>query len=414
MKTLAIHFARFGPYHLARIEAARAVLAPLGWEVIGLETGGGDATYAWREEKASQKWRRVTVFPGEAAEAIEKGRLKAGMTKALEEIKPDAVAVAGWGSADARACQAWCRTSGAMAIVMSETREADGTRVWWKEWLKRRIVSRFDAGLVGTKSHREYLAKLGVPQDRVALGYNVVGNGYFAEECRKVRKSKVEGQEPARFFLASNRFIPRKNLARLIEAYADYAKRGSSPTTAHRPPTTGLWSLCLLGDGEEREALLALCEEVKLHVEMCAPWEKEGNFECSILNCECELPTVYFPGFRQIDELPRFYAHAGCFVHPAMEEPWGLVLNEAMASGLPIVSGKNVGAAEELVDDGVNGWTFDAENMDEMAECLTKVAGLDVAGWQAMADASERILEERCPTHAFGEGLGDLLRGRFE
>ncbi|MGC6458297.1 MAG: glycosyltransferase, partial [Akkermansiaceae bacterium] len=103
-------------------------------------------------------------------------------------------------------------------------------------------------------------------------------------------------------------------------------------------------------------------------------------------------------------------AHAGCFVHPALEEPWGLVINEAMACGLPILSSANVGAAEELVDDGVNGWAFDAADVGQIAEAMGRIAALEFEEISALGQASVRILEERCPTEAFGQGLKHLLR----
>ena len=120
-------------------------------------------------------------------------------------------------------------------------------------------------------------------------------------------------------------------------------------------------------------------------------------------------PVVFFPGFRQIEELPQFYARAGCFVHPALEEPWGLVLNEASASGLPILAGDNVGAAEELVEDGVNGWKFDAQSVDSISENLKKMATLSPDERDHMGKESFRILQECAPTKAFGEGLAKLL-----
>jgi len=127
------------------------------------------------------------------------------------------------------------------------------------------------------------------------------------------------------------------------------------------------------------------------------------------LNDVCGQPAVYFPGFRQIEELPRFYAHAGCFIHPALEEPWGLVINEAMASGLPVLSSDNVGAAEELVDDGMNGWKFSPENVAGMAAVMQTISAFNFP-LSAFGAASRRILEARSPTRAFGEGLARLLK----
>ncbi|MDA7936189.1 glycosyltransferase family 4 protein, partial [bacterium] len=351
MSKIAIHFARFGPYHLARIESARSALGPLGWEVVGLETGGSDETYAWRKETGSQNWQRVTVFPGEATESIPGQRMNQGMAAALSDLQPDAIAIAGWGSPDARACLDWCRKNGAKAIVMSETREADGKRVWWKEWIKSRLIRPFDAALVGGASQRNYLIKLGLPGDRIQVGYNVVDNAYFAASAAKWQKltaemedaeaassSKIQNSkfkiQNAPYFLSSNRFIERKNLSRLIEAYAQYLH----PKFKIQNPKSSTWNLCLLGDGELKEELIGHCRELGLEVKECAPWEDSDSSKTQ--NPKSKI--VYFPGFRQIEELPRFYAHAGCFIHPALEEPWGLVLNEAMACGLPILSGSNV------------------------------------------------------------------------
>ena len=454
MKTLVIHFARYGPYHYARLRSAADALAPLDWEVVGLETAGNDATYAWDETRGEEAGPQViTAFPGRVYEEITSAECKRVLRPLLDELKPDAVAIAGWAAADALACLSWCRKNDVRRIVMSETREADGKRVWWKELIKRYLISRFDGALVGGKSHRNYLVKLGMPADRIAFGYNVVDNAYFREACLKVRKSeglKVREEEigdgglgtgdreqdansssqlsafqfsafTPKYFLSSNRFIERKNLARLIEAYSIYIQK--SKFNHHQ---SSIWHLCLLGDGELKADLHAQCHRLGLHVIESAPWEltsptsKIENHQSSISNqrsassltTDHRPPTsglVFFPGFRQIDELPRFYANAACFVHPALEEPWGLVLNEAMACGLPILSGDNVGAAEELVDDGVNGWIFDATDVGAMEECLARVSALDEEARAAFGQASERILEARCPTEAFGRGLADLL-----
>ena len=281
---------------------------------------------------------------------------------------------------------------------MSETRTTDGRRSWWKECIKRYLISRFDGALVGGKSHRDYLVKLGMPADKIRFGYNVVDNAYFAEECLNALKSKVEEQKKHPYFLASNRFVERKNLARLIEAYSSHIQQSAIDNQQ-----SSIWPLCLLGDGKLKPALISQCHNLGLQVIESAPWENPSTTE------DHQPPTVFFPGFRQIGELPHFYANASCFIHPALEEPWGLVINEAMACGLPVLSSRNVGAAEELIDDGVNGWKFDAENLTDMTACLTRVTALDLEERTAFGQASRQILEARCPTRVFGEGLVTLL-----
>jgi len=240
---------------------------------------------------------------------------------------------------------------------------------------------------VGGESHRDYLVKLGMSAERIRFGYNVVDNDFFeaGAEKWKVQSSPVRCRE---YFLASNRFIERKNLSRLIEAYANSLHLDFP-----------VWDLCLLGDGELKAKLIKQCQGLGLEVAECEPWEVSRG----------EGPRVFFPGFQQIEELPRFYAQAGCFVHPALEEPWGLVINEAMACGLPILSGSNVGAAEELVDDKVNGWVFEATELDAMSQRLRKITGMEITERLKMGQESTRILKDRAATESFGKGLAELV-----
>ena len=86
---LAIHFARLGPYHLARLRSACEVLAPLGWRVVALEIAGADATYEWeRESGGGEQWERVTVFPDGVFEKIPAGEMKRGIVRELDRLRP--------------------------------------------------------------------------------------------------------------------------------------------------------------------------------------------------------------------------------------------------------------------------------------------------------------------------------------
>ena len=386
MKLIAIHFARLGPYHVARMRSAVDALGPMGWRVLALETAGNDATYAWDRESAGVGWDRETVFPDRVFEMIPASEMRRGMEAALNRLRPQALAIAGWGTVDARACLSWCQKNSATAIVMSETRAVDGRRVWWREWVKSRIVRRFDAAMCGGLSHKRYLMQLGIPAERIVFGYNVVENDYYAPRL----ESTVAGP----YFLASNRFVERKNLARLIQAYALYAASAPAGEGA------GVWPLVLLGDGPLRPTLEALAGELEM---------ARGNSDSIEGRRQAASGHVVFAGFRQIQELPGFYANAGAFVHPALEEPWGLVINEAMASGLPVLSSRNVGAAEELVVEGKTGFFFDPENPEEIAACLAKLAGMTPEARFAMGRAARNMVEEKVPLQAFGEGLAKLL-----
>ena len=391
MSRVAIQIPRFAPYHLARVEAAYQKLTKSNWEVVGLEIADQDTTYAWDKTISTQSWKRLTVFPDECLEEISYHRLRRRLASTLRDLAPSAVCISGWGTPEARICLSWCRQNGVKAIVMSETREADGRRTWWKEAIKKRLVSQFDAGLVGARSQREYLTNLGIPSEKIHFGYNVVNNDYFAKEAKRFKHE--DGSLKIRpYFQASNRFIERKNLHRLIRAFASFTENSSSKS---------VWNLCLLGDGPLMSQLKTQATNARLTVAEVAPWETRPEDQGE--------PTVFFPGFRQIEELPRFYAHAGCFVHPALEEPWGLVINEAMASGLPVLSSSNVGAAEELVIDGSNGWRFDPGDRSTLVEYLLRTSRLSLRERELFGKKSYENLEAKLPTKQFGEALRHIL-----
>ena len=445
MNLIVIHFARLGPYHLARLKSAAEVLGPIGWRVVALETAGKDATYAW-EKMGEIGIQRRTVFKDRVFEEISAFDLRRGIFRELDELQPQAVAVAGWGTADARACLAWCKQNGAKAIVMSETRAADGRRVWWKEWIKSRLVRKFDGALCGGESHKRYLMDLGIPAERIAFGYNVVDNQFFGEirnrECREqgnlttedTESTEVEaraclsGQDgdsspdngPYPYFLASNRFVERKNLKGLIRAYAKYVESFQFSAFSFQQSPGVVWPLVLLGDGELRGELEELCVEIGLKTAKGfshGVTEHTEGEDFKLNSYKLKTPAagglVVFAGFRQIEELPAFYSGAGAFVHPALEEPWGLVINEAMASGLPVLSSRNVGAAEELVVEGKTGYLFDPNNIEEMAGAMAKVSTLTIKDRMDMGRAALEMVERKAPVKAFGEGLAKLL-GKFE
>ena len=108
-------------------------------------------------------------------------------------------------------------------------------------------------------------------------------------------------------------------------------------------------------------------------------------------------------------ELPAFYAAAGAFIHSALSEPWGLVINEAMASGLPILSSNNVGAAEELVIDGETGYLFDPTDLQAISAAMQRIADMPEDRRRQMGESARALVEKKAPLSGFGNGLKTLL-----
>src|SRR5947208_12455747 len=240
-----------------------------------------------------------------------------------------------------------------------------------------------------------------MPRDSIFTGYDVLDNAYFEQRALEIRNANPPQADetrkkhalPENYFLASARFIEKKNLPILIRAYAEYRQRSSAfANQTSRKATAGQeatadrevsgenapWDLVLLGDGPMRDTL---------------------NTQLSTLNLHAH---VHLPGFKPYDELPVYYGLAKAFVHASTTEQWGLVMNEAVASELPVIVSNRCGCVPELVQD--NGFTFDPANESELAERLLQMASLSADERRRLGEASYRIAANFAPDR-FGEGL---------
>jgi glycosyltransferase involved in cell wall biosynthesis len=373
---VAVIFHRFGPYHCARLEATACRC-----ETIGIEVAAETLEYAWSPVQSADSYSRLTLVPSGERKSAKK--VSRRMEDALRTSHLDAVAIPGWSGEAAIAALRWCAQSGTPAILMSESAALDQPRMRWREWIKQRIVSLYSSALVGGQRHIDYLVALGMPRDRICTGYDVVDNEYFRQTAEEIRLQRSEVRQkyglPENYFLASARFIEKKNLPTLIRAYAEYRQR--SKAGGQKPAASDVnapWDLVLLGDGPLKGDLCRLISDLRLH------------------------RHVHLPGFRQYDELPVYYALAKAFVHASTTEQWGLVVNEAAACGLPVIVSNRCGCVPELVQD--NGFTFDPVNEDELAARLLEMASLSDHDLEHFREASRRIAACFGPDR-FGEGL---------
>ena len=111
------------------------------------------------------------------------------------------------------------------------------------------------------------------------------------------------------------------------------------------------------------------------HLVICGDGPLAPEIKQAIAQSRC-APAIHCPGFLQSDALPRWYAHAGAFVLPSLSEPWGLVVNEAAASGLPLLVSSRAGCAATLVPepDGTTGSRFDPFDVEAITNKLAWMA----------------------------------------
>jgi 1,2-diacylglycerol 3-alpha-glucosyltransferase len=344
------------------------------FRVVAVETCARTSEYQWEKIKEPRGFDKLTLFEDvPTTRSHAPARLRQKMTKALAAVDPAVMMIPGWATPASLIALEWSLQNQRPAIVMSESNAFDHERSALREAIKRIVVSLFSAGLAGGQLQREYLISLGLPCERVFTGYDVVDNEYFASNAVRARENQAafrrELNLPERYFLASARFVPKKNLRRLIESYAFYRSQ------------TGLnyWKLVLLGDGPLRTELVSLRHQLDL------------------------ANDVLLPGFIQYRKLPPYYALADVFVHASSTEQWGLVVNEAMAAGLPVIVSNRCGCVPELVAEGKNGFTFNPESVEDLGKLMVDVSRLPERRLGEMGVESERIIAGFTPTH-FAKG----------
>jgi glycosyltransferase involved in cell wall biosynthesis len=362
--SIAVLFDRLGPYHWARLQAAARL-----FRVVAVETCAVTREYEWERIDEPRAFDRVTLFDNVPAGRSPKRALRQKMAKALREADPAVAMIPGWGTPASLIALEWCLRNQRPAVVMSESNAFDEKRYALAEAIKRIVVSLFSAGLAGGQLQMEYLITLGLPRNRVFTGYDVVDNEYFATNAAHVRENQAslrrELNLPEKYFLASARFVPKKNLRRLMEAFAFYRNLAGG----------NHWKLVLLGDGPLRQELVILRHKLDLDND------------------------ILLRGFLQYHELPAYYALAEVFVHASTTEQWGLVVNEAMATGLPVIVSNRCGCAPDLVAEGKNGFTFDPGSVESLAKLMLDMCRLSKRQLEDMRGESRRIVEGFTPAH---------------
>lgn len=364
-----IVFHHIGPYHETRARHASRFV-----DLSVVQWARKSTTYAWDECAHSDELRISTILDDPDLRTRRSTRATR-FADAMKKTKPDVVFVNGWNDYGSTIAVQWCHRHGVPIVMMSESQEIDFPRKRLAEGVKRRIVRFCAAALCGGRTHAKYLQTLGMDGAQIVTGYDVVDNHYFAARASEARgrASELRGELglPEHYALVCARFIAKKNLPFVLRAFARMRQKMRADD----------WKIALLGDGPMRSELEHLTRELAI-----------DDF-------------VLFPGFAQYDQIARYFGLASLLIHASTTEQWGLVVNEAMAAGLPVLVSDRCGSAAELVRDGVNGYQFDPTDEERFAEILGRMV-TDPDRLARMGQESRRIIADWGPER-FGRGVAE-------
>ena len=349
-RPIAVLFAQFSAYHIDRCQAVARRFSGRA-EVLAVEVATSSATYAWEASGAVDGARKITLFPGQSYDSVAWPRRLWRQLKALWRCDSVLIGI-GYNEPDIIVLTWLLALLGVRVIALSESKFDDKPRRVGVELIKALILAPYHAAIVGGHRHLAYFRFLGFHRRRVLPGYDTV-------DLARVRAMGGGVAAPdgaayaARDFIFVGRFVDKKNLIELIEGYALYAK--SAGAAARR--------LVLIGSGPEEAEIRARAEALGV------------------------TQLVEFPGFLGAEAVAQRLGGGLALVLPSAEEQWGLVVNEALAFGLPALVSPAVGSGDLLVRNLVNGYVIELNSPGGLAAAMTALAG-DERRWQAMVGAA--------------------------
>jgi glycosyltransferase involved in cell wall biosynthesis len=242
-------------------------------------------------------------------------------------------------------------------------------RAWGlaRRTLRKRILSAADGVMVNGESGARYIRGFRLPDNRI----------FRVTPAHDIQLfSKRSGPRPARSairLLHCGALSPRKGIVRFMRILLAWAARNTNRTI----------EVCWLGDGPERSQLESMALPLNL--------------------------SQRFLGHLTYQELPEIYADADAFFFPTLMDEWGLVVNEAMAMGLPVLGSIYSQAVEELVEDGVTGWTVDPRDETSVEAALDRALALSPDALSCIGNAARRRIKPVTPV-AVGEQIVHAIR----
>lgn len=363
------------PYHHARFEEFARINDYVDAYLI--QVTNKDSFRVLEYKPPSQTYQIRTLFPGYDRATITPKVLTQRLEFVLKEIQPDCVCLSGWGMEIGQVLMRYSLTHNVPSVLFSESTSHDEPRVFYKEWVKKLLVTQASAVLVGGTYHRDYILKLGMKSEAIYDGHNVVDSTHFRTPVQKLPESIPAIFEIKPFFAACARFGKKKNLPTLVRAYKSYVDECAIKKTV---PI----HLLVAGEGEMRQAI-----------------EDEISRERMQNNITLLGPLDY-------NSLPWFYQHCHAFIHSSTIEQWGLVVNEAMAAGAPILLSERCGCSLDLLENGHNGYSFNPFSEKSISETLYRFTKLDKTQRRAFCERSTEIIAAWGPKR-FARNLNEAV-----
>ncbi len=262
-------------------------------------------------------------------------------------------------------CKRYCKKLAVCVCVSERTEVGRGSA---RAFLRRRILKGADAVSYNGPSCHRYLKSLSVP-DAKCFHYPYAASDLFTSPVDLVRAPENDFR-----FLCVGSLTERKGVMPMLNALAEYCRVNPQRSI----------SLALIGDGPLKKEVVTFEPPKNLQLDIC--------------------------GHMQPAAIQEKMVQSGILIFPTMADEWGMVVNEAMQVGLPVLGSVHAQAVETLVTDGKNGWHFNPAEPRSLAESLDRVFSTDRSRMNQIRDAAKSRVAEITPQASAASALEAFRR----
>jgi glycosyltransferase involved in cell wall biosynthesis len=351
-------------YWKRRLTFLRGFLKSRKIDLYVIELFGKGSPYAFDPYDNKELWWNC-LFPDHKDNELSKSTIKEGLFSKLADIDPDVIIAGSIVFYSGALGLRWAKNNGRKFVMFDDAKPSNVKRNAVVQRVKDAITKQIDALWLPSKDYEEEYASLYSKESiHFFYGYNCIDNDLF--------KFKQQKRFDNRKIICVARLVPIKNLTNLLMAWKTVEEKSDHET------------LVILGDGSLSTELIGLRDRLGLR-------------------------RVEFVGAIPNDLIPKYLFDSDAFILPSWSESWGLVVNEAMAAGLPVLLSNKVNAAETLLIEGINGYSFSPGDVQVMSKKIIQFIHLPTAHKEKMSASSLEIISSLSYDNMGNELLATLL-----
>ena len=350
-------------YWRRRLLFLRDFLKSKNIDLYAVELFGKGSPYDFDPFNKTELWWDC-LFPVNSHNELSKHQIKNKIFSKLNEINPDVIIAGSIVFYSGALGLRWAKRNKKKFIMFDDAKPSWVKRNFLVQAIKNLITKQIDAlWLPSDEYDQEYTKLYSKKKVHYFYGYNCIDNKLFKfNERKKFDNNKI---------ICVGRLVPKKNIRNLLNVWKFVEEHNNT----HR--------LIILGDGPLFPELKSFARSIK-------------------------LSRVEFLGAVANDKIPEYLYNADAFISPSLYESWGLMVNEAMAAGLPVLLSNKINAADTLLKDVVNGYIFNPYDLAEMQQKLIDFIELPVSEKKEMSENSLKIIGDMSYENMGGELLATL------